>query len=95
MIATLVTFNLGDAFNEETARNNALMSRGKFEGMPGLRSKAFTIDADRKQARNFYIWNNEATARNFFSEQNLEGVTKLYGVRPSVDFLEVATLVDN
>ncbi len=95
MIATLVTFDLGNDFNAEKVRENALMARSKFENMPGLRSKAFSIDAEKKQARNFYIWEEEAAARNFFSEEILEGVTKFYGVRPSIEYLEVATLVDN
>lgn len=95
MIATLVTFDLGNNFDAETVQQNALMARSKFENMPGLRSKAFTIDAARKQARNFYIWEEEAAARNFFSEEILEGVTKFYGVRPSIEYLEIATLVDN
>lgn len=95
MIATLVTFDLGNDFDAEKVRQNAFMARSKFENMPGLRSKAFSIDADKKQARNFYIWEEEAAARNFFSEEILEGVTKFYGVRPSIEYLEVATLVDN
>lgn len=95
MIATLVTFDLGNNFDAKTVQQNALMARSKFENMPGLRSKAFTIDAARKQARNFYIWEEETAARNFFSEEILEGVTKFYGVRPSIEYLEVATLVDN
>lgn len=95
MIATLVIFDLGDNFDAEKVRHNALMARGKFENMPGLRSKAFAIDAEKKQAKNFYIWEEEAAARNFFSEEILEGVTRFYGVRPSIEYLEVATLVDN
>ncbi len=95
MIATLVTFDLGNDFDAEKVRQNAFMARSKFENMPGLRSKAFSIDADKKQARNFYIWEEEAAARNFFSKEILEGVTKFYGVRPSIEYLEVATLVDN
>ena len=95
MIATFVTFDLGDIFDEETFKNKALMARSKFENMPGLRSKAFTIDAEKKQARNFYIWEEENAARNFFSEENIEAVGKFYGVRPSVEYVDVATLVDN
>ena len=95
MIATFVTFYLGDSFNEETVSNNALMARSKFVNMPGLRSKAFTIDTEKKQARNFYIWEEESAARNFFTEENIEAVGKFYGVRPSVEYVDVATLVDN
>ncbi|MDG2090835.1 MAG: YdhR family protein [Gammaproteobacteria bacterium] len=95
MIATFVTFDLDDNFDADKVQQNALMARSKFENMPGLRSKAFTVDADKKQARNFYIWEEEAAARNFFTEENIEAVGKFYGVRPSVEYVEVATLVDN
>ena len=95
MIATLVIFDLGDNFDAEKVRHNALMARCKFENMPGLRSKAFSIDPVKRQATNFYIWEEEAAARNFFSEETLEGVTRFYGVIPSIEYLEVATLVDN
>lgn len=95
MIATFVTFDLGESFDAEVVEKNALMARSKFENMPGLRSKAFTVDAEKKQARNFYIWEEEAAARNFFTEENIEAVGKFYGVRPSIEYVDVATLVDN
>ena len=38
MIATLVTFDLGNDFDAETVRQNALIARSKFENMTGLRS---------------------------------------------------------
>jgi hypothetical protein len=95
MIATLVTFDLGENFDADKVRQNAAFARSKFENMPGLRSKAFTVDADKKQARNFYIWEEETAARNFFTEENIAAVGKFYGVRPSVEYVEVATLVDN
>ena len=40
-----------------------------FEGMPGLRSKVFTFDKERKRATNFYVWESEDAARSFFSDQ--------------------------
>ncbi len=95
MIATFVTFELGDSFDEGTVKNLAQMSQGKFQDMPGLRSKTWTVDADKKQARNFYVWEEEAAARNFFSVQMLENVSKLYGVHPSIEYAEIGALVDN
>ena len=95
MIATFVTFDLGDSFDAEVVKKNATMARSKFENMPGLRSKAFTFDTDKRQARNFYIWEEETVARNFFTEENIAAVGKFYGVRPSIEYVEVTTLVDN
>ena len=55
----------------------------------------FTIDEENKQAVNFYLWDSEEAARNFFSDELRERVTVLYGVAPTIQFLEVAVLVDN
>ena len=44
---------------------------------------------------NFYVWESEDAARAFFIDELLERVTGLYGVRPSVKFVRIATLVDN
>jgi hypothetical protein len=63
--------------------------------MPGLKSKVFTIDGARRRAMNFYIWDSPDHARTFFSEEMRERVAGVYGVVPTVDFVEIAQLVDN
>jgi heme-degrading monooxygenase HmoA len=95
MIGVFVTFRYSDNFDEPALRKIAHAARVRFEGMPGLRSKAFTINAAKREATNFYIWDSEDAARAFFSDALLEGVTRLYGVRPSVEFVQMATLVEN
>lgn len=95
MIAVMVRFQYENDFNEARLRQIADGARAKFQGMPGIRSKAFTLDAARRQALNFYVWESEDAARNFYSPQMIEGVTKLYGVRPSIEYLELAALVEN
>ena len=95
MIGVFVTFRYGDDFNEQALRKIAETARGKFEGMPGLRSKAFTLNSGNREATNFYVWDSEDAAKAFFTDQLLEMVTGLYGVRPSVEFVQIATLVEN
>jgi hypothetical protein len=63
--------------------------------MPGLRSKAFTLNSVKREATNFYVWDSQDAAKAFFTDQLLERVSGLYGVRPSVEFVQVATLVEN
>jgi hypothetical protein len=63
--------------------------------MPGLRSKAFTFNSAKHEAANFYVWDSEDAAKAFFTDQMLERVTDLYGVRPTVEFVQIATLVEN
>jgi len=95
MIGVLVTFRYGDDFNEAKVRQIAAGARTRFEGMPGLRSKAFSVDSAQREAFNFYVWETESAAKGFFTSQLVEMVTGLYGVRPSLQFVEIATLVDN
>ena len=95
MIGVIVTFSYGDSFDEQAVRKIAETSRARFEGMKGLRSKAFTFSSEKREATNFYLWDSEDAAKAFFTEQLLERVTGLYGVRPTVEFVQVAALVDN
>lgn len=39
MIAVLIRFELGKAFDEQKVKAIAEQARGMFEGLPGLRSK--------------------------------------------------------
>ncbi len=95
MIGVFVTFYLGASFNETAVRKIAETARAKFEAMPGLRLKAFTLNPGKSEATNFYLWDSEESAKAFFTEELIGRVTGLYGVRPGVEFVQIATLVEN
>ena len=95
MIGVFITFRYGDKFDEQAVLKIAETARVRFEGMPGLRSKAFTINSGKREAVNFYVWDSEDAAKAFFTDQLLERVAGLYGVRPSVEFVQIASLVEN
>jgi heme-degrading monooxygenase HmoA len=95
MIGVFVTFRYGDNFDERAVRKIAETARSRFEGMPGLRSKVFTLNSEKREATNFYVWDSEDAAKGFFTDDLLERVTSLYGVRPRVEFVQIATLVKN
>ena len=95
MTGAFVIFRYGDHFDEQAVRKIAETARARFEGMPGLHSKAFTLNSAKREATNFYVWDSEEAAKAFFSNELLERVTSLYGVRPSVEFVQIATLVEN
>ncbi len=95
MIGVFVTFQLGANFNAEAVRKLAEEARPKFQGMPGLRSKAFTLDPEKREATNFYVWDSDEAAKAFFSEETVQRVTKRYGVRPTVRFVQISALVEN
>jgi hypothetical protein len=95
MIAVFITFRYGEDFSATKVRRMAENSRAKFEGMPGLRSKLFSVLPDTREARNVYIWANPEAARTFLTPENLERIAGLYGVQPVVEYAEVCTLVEN
>jgi len=94
MIAVFVTFD-SDNLDDGRVRKVAAEARGTFEGMAGLRNKFFTLDDEKNRATNVYVWESEEAARQFFSDQLLEQVTGLYGVRPRIEFAEIIESVDN
>jgi hypothetical protein len=94
MITAVVTFD-SDQLDAERVRKVAAEARAMFEGMPGLRNKFFTLDQSERRARNVYVWESEDAARGFFSDELVQRVTDLYGVRPQIEFAEVLELVDN
>jgi hypothetical protein len=96
MIGTLVTFR----YDEETYERSRIAAIAEkahpdFQGMPGLRSKVFTIDDEQRRAMNFYLWDDAGAATAFFSDQLLEYATGLYGVAPSADHVDIAAEVHN
>jgi hypothetical protein len=88
-------FQYADDFERERIEGIAHEARGGFEGLPGLRQKAFTLDPRNRRATNVYLWDSEEAAHGFFTDELVERVTGLYGVRPTVTYVEVAELVDN
>jgi len=95
MHCVIVEFQYGDDFDRARVAEIAREARGRFEGMPQVRQKAFTIDEQNRRATNVYLWESEDAARGFFDDELVEMVTGLYGVRPTVTFAEVAELVEN
>jgi heme-degrading monooxygenase HmoA len=95
MIGVIVAFRYGENFDEQAVRKIAENARARFEGLKGLRSKAFTFSSGKREATNFYLWDSEDAAKAFFTDELLERVTGLYGVRPTVEFVQIAALVDN
>jgi heme-degrading monooxygenase HmoA len=68
MIGVFVTFRYEDNFNEQAVQEIAETARARFENMPGLRSKAFTVNSAKREATNFYVWDSEDAAKAFFTD---------------------------
>ena len=95
MTGVIVTFSYDGDFDRAKVVAIAAEARKLFEGMPGLRNKFFTVDSEGQRALNFYAWESDELAKQFFDDALLERVTGLYGVRPTVEFVEIAEIVDN
>lgn len=95
MIGVFVKFRFAEDFEEGTIRKIAATARAKFEAMPGLRSKAFTFNSDDREATNFYVWDSEEAAETFFTKETVERIAAVYGVSPSIEFVDIAALVEN
>jgi hypothetical protein len=94
MIAVFVRFD-SDHIDDARVRNFAAEARPMFEEMAGLRYKFFTLGETKERARNVYVWDSEGAARQFFSNELVDRVTGLYGLRPQIEFAEIVELVDN
>ena len=96
MIGVVVTFDYDDGeFDQSRVEKIAAEARAMFEGMPGLTTKFFTFDKKQGRALNFYVWDSREAAEQFFSADLRDRVTGLYGVVPSIAFVEIAEIVDN
>ena len=95
MIGVNVSFQYEGSFDRTRVIGVADNARLTFEGMPGLRYKFFTLDESARRATNFYVWDSREAALNLFSDELRERVTELYGVAPTIEFVEIAQIVDN
>jgi heme-degrading monooxygenase HmoA len=95
MIGVFITFRYADNFDEQAVRNIANAAQAKFKGMPGLRSKAFTVNPEKREAINFYIWDSEESAKAFFTDEQVDRIAGHYKVQPTLDFVHIAALVEN
>jgi hypothetical protein len=95
MIAVFITFRYRENFSADKVRQLADNSRAKFEGMPGLRSKLFSVAPELREARNVYVWDDATAARTFFTQQTRDSIAALYGLQPTIEYAEVCAVVEN
>ena len=95
MIGVFVKFDYDGNFDRPRVEKVAANARGMFEGMPGLQFKFFTLDEKEQRAINFYVWDDVDAAERFYSGEFRERVTDLYGVAPTIDFVDIHQVVDN
>jgi len=65
MIGVFVTLRCGGNFDAQAVQRIAETARARFEGMPGLRSKAFTFNPGKREAANFISGSRKTRRRRF------------------------------
>jgi hypothetical protein len=95
VIGVSVVFDCENGLDRARIIEVAKNARKMFEALSDLRFKFFTFDEKRKQAMNFYVWETKAAAEAFITDELRKKVTGLYGVSPTITFLEIAEVVDN
>jgi len=95
MIGVSVVFDYDGNFDRSRVIEVAKNARTTFEGLPGLRFKFFTLDEKQQRAMNIYVWDSKEAAEAFFTDELRERVTGLYGVSPTISYMEIAEIVDN
>jgi hypothetical protein len=95
VIAVFITFRYEQDFSAAKVRQLAENSRAMFEGMPGLRSKLFSVLPELREARNLYVWDDPEMARRLFAPGSRDRIAALYGVQPIIEYSEVCALVEN
>ena len=95
MIGVNVTFRYEESLDRARVIGIAQNARSTFEGLAGLRFKFFTLDEPARVANNFYVWDSKEAALRFFNDELRRRVSDLYGVAPTIEFVEIVATVDN
>ena len=96
LIATIVTFRYPEG-GYDRARFEAInrTTAPKYEGLPGLVWKSYWYDNAACENGGIYVWTSREAAEATHDEAHLARLTELYGVRPTVRWLDVPVFVDN
>ena len=96
MITVLITYNLpGKPPRKAITENFVKAANSIFKGLPGLMSKQFCYDQATGDGHSVYLWESRERAEEFFSPAFVEHFREVFGVDPTVTYLDIPVLVDN
>ena len=96
MIATIVTFrHTAAAYDRGKFEAINRSTAPKYEGLAGLVSKAYWYDDAARENGGLYIWETREAAEATHDEAHLKRLEDLYGVRPTVRWMDVPVFVNN
>lgn len=95
MIGLFLELDFSGSMDRDRVLKVAQDAHPLFVGMPGLQFKFFTLDVAAARSTNFYVWDSRADADNFLTDDIRRQIAVLYGVEPTITFVEIAQIVNN
>ena len=96
MKTVLITYNLpGKPPRQAITENFVGAANNIFKGLPGLMSKQFCYDETTGDGHSVYLWESQEQAEEFFSPAFVEHFREVFGVDPTITYLDIPVLVDN
>jgi hypothetical protein len=94
MIASVIRFSLPPETDWDALRDLARQRAHEFyRDLPGLRSKAFIIDAERGVYGGLYTWTSRAALDDFLASEVFRGIVARLG-EPVIETFEVPAYVE-
>ena len=94
MVTMTTRFHLPASTDWKALRATVLERAKLYEGMAGLRSKAFVIDEATGEYGANYLWESRAAAEAFVSSETFRGAVAKFGA-PDVRIHEVVAYVES
>jgi heme-degrading monooxygenase HmoA len=93
MVTMTTRFSLPASTDWKVLRATILERARLYEGMAGLRSKAFVIDEASREYGGNYLWESREAAEAFLASETFRGAAAKYGA-PNVRIHEVVAYVE-
>jgi hypothetical protein len=95
MVAAVIRFRLPEGTDWEGMRDLARQrARSYYQHLPGLRTKAFVVDAERGIYGGLYIWESRQQLDEFLESETFQGVIQKLGQQPEIEVFEVPAYIE-
>lgn len=91
----MIQFTLPHPLTIDAAKQVFSSTAPKYQGIPGLVRKYYTLSADGSTAGGIYLWQSLDDAERFYTEEWRAFILEKYGARPVVTYFKTPVVVDN